>query len=85
MKVYILSYEDVNIDFCNSFVKVFKTKKLAIKEFESYIKDINDNIDSYEYMTIEENVDSFEMYENGRYSENHIFIKIEEKEVIDNE
>ena len=85
MKVYVLSYEDVSIDFCNSFVKVFKTKKLAKKEFESFIKDINDNIDSYEYMTIEENVDSFEMYENGRYSENHIFIRIEEKEVIDNE
>ena len=85
MKVYVLSYEDVSIDFYNSFVKVFKTKKLAKKEFESFIKDINDNIDSYEYMTIEENVDSFEMYENGRYSENHIFIRIEEKEVIDNE
>ena len=87
MKVYVFSYEDVNVDFYTSYVKVYATKKLAQNEAKIILKDIKENIYSYKYMVLEHlaNGNGFEMYEEGRYNENHIFVRIEEKEVIENE
>ena len=87
MKVYVLSYEDLNDDFYSSYVKVYSKKELAQKQVEIILEDLKRDIYNVEDMVLDylENGNGFEMYEFGRYNQNHIFARIEEKEVIDNE
>ena len=87
MKVYVLSYEDLNDDFYSNYIKVYSKKELAQKQVEIILEDLKRDIYNVEDMVLDylENGNGFEMYEFGRYNQNHIFARIEEKEVIDNE
>lgn len=87
MKVYVLRYEDLNDDFYSSYVKVYATKELAQKKVETILEDLKKDIYNFEDMVLDdlENGNGFELYEFGCYNQNHIFARIEEKEVIDNE
>lgn len=90
MKVYVV-LENWVVDYdSGSTMEVYDTKEKALEDFNERIRnariDMNFNVDEDEQVeessiVEEKDEDSYCIYEDGYYSNNHISIRIEEKEV----
>lgn len=90
MKVYVFCLEDVYNDFDTREIEVFATKGEAIKRYEDALAEKKKEIDfdAAEDLTIEEtneeseqDVRMFHAYEEGYYTQNHLFIYVQEQEL----
>ena len=75
-KVFIITIDEVyDFERFNHNPRAFKTEEGARKAFEDLKKEARENykdeLSDDTYWTVEEYTDSFEIYEDGRFAENH--------------
>ena len=82
-KVWVVFLEDV-YDCCleNRIIDIFYNEESARLRFKELVNKYRVDIDDKENMTIESDDDTtFSAYEEGYYSENHLYINVYQSEV----